>query len=205
MIQRQRLMRFVFSSLLFLLLSACVGPLVVHETARTVGDGNAELIAGYGNAGVAAKLNYGLNKDWDLGVQFESLSLGLRTKYAFINNNEKGWSLAAALGTGASIGGSHYYGDLIASYLDGHFEPYAAFRYVHMKIDPVDFKDEKTGTLDYRVDLPNYEYGQVMIGTRYWFDKHWLFSLEFSRLFAIGKGVYFGPGLLASGAFGYRF
>lgn len=98
------------------LLSACAfGPLVTHETARTVGKGHHEVLGGYGNSGYVIKWNAGITDDIDIGLQLESLSLGIRGKYAFINN-ERGFSVAAAAGIGSSIGGSHYYGDLLASY-----------------------------------------------------------------------------------------
>ena len=96
--------------------SCAVGPLVFHETARAVGFTNHELIGGAGQAGLVFKWNYGLTENLDLGIQFESLSLGLRAKYAFIKSGENGFSLASSAGTGFSVGGSHYYGDLIGSY-----------------------------------------------------------------------------------------
>src|SRR4051794_11386575 len=96
--------------LIFGLLGGCaVGPLVSHETARTVGKGHNELVAGYGIAGYALKWNLGLDDSLDVGIHWESLSLGARAKYAFINGREHGWSLASALGAGLSIGGKHYY------------------------------------------------------------------------------------------------
>lgn len=64
-------------------LSGCaVGPLVSHETARTVGTTNHELMAGYGQAGYVIKWNYGLNENLDVGLHWESLSIGVRAKYA---------------------------------------------------------------------------------------------------------------------------
>src|SRR4051812_44550206 len=109
-------MRFLLP--LFLILSGCVGPLVVHETARTLGSPkHHEFSGGYGNAGYVLKWNMGLLANWDFGIQYESLSWGLRTKYAFINSTDVGFSLAAAAGAGLTFGGTHYYGDLIASYM----------------------------------------------------------------------------------------
>ena len=87
--------------LIFILSGCAVGPLAIHETARTVGKSNHELVAGYGIAGYVFKWNIGLSENWDIGLHWESLSIGLRAKYAFLQNSEKGWSLATAAGTGA--------------------------------------------------------------------------------------------------------
>lgn len=206
MTQQQRSMRFVLSSLFIVLLSGCVGPMVMQETARTVGDGNSELSAAYSSGSQwAAKWNYGLNENWDMGIQIEALSLGLRTKYSLLNGQEGGWSLATAFGAGFSIGGNHYYFDLIASHLKGAWEPYTALRVVHMKIDPVEFKDDHSGETDFTIDLPDYNYGQYFLGTRYWFNKHWLLSLEGSMAFAIGKGIHFEKAVFFSAGAGYKF
>lgn len=198
-------MKNIFLIFAALLATGCVGPMVVHETARTVGKNNSELIAGYGVAGVVAKYSYGLSDDLDLGVQWESLSLGLRLKYAFINNKEEGWSLAGAGGYGASIGGNHYYADLIGSYLTGPWEPYTTLRMVHVKLDPVEFKDKDTGGVNFTVDVGSYNYGQFMMGSRYWFNQNWLLSVELSTLFVMTSGVKISDSLLVGGAFGYRF
>lgn len=188
------------------MLSGCaIGPLVVHETARTVGPNNNELDGGWGQAGYVVKWNYGLGQDLDFGIHWESLSIGLRLKYAILNARERGFSLAVAAGTGVSIGGSHYYGDLIASYLAGSWEPYGALRAVHVKNDPLEFRDQDTGQVDFTVDKIEYDYGQLTLGTRYWFTPHFLLSLEASSLFAFSSGLGIGSNVLIGGALGYRF
>lgn len=186
-------------------LSGCaVGPLVSHETARTVGNSNHELIGGYGSAGYAVKWNYGLTENLDIGLHWETLSVGLRAKYAFINN-KTGWSLAGALGSGGSVGGSHYYGDIIGSYLTGFWEPYGTVRVVQVKNDPLEFRNKDTGQIDFTVPTSQFNYGQVILGTRYWFTPHWLLSIEASTLFTMTSGVKIGNGAIVGGSFGYRF
>lgn len=192
-------------SLFLVFLSGCaVGPLVSHETARTVGNSNHELIGGYGQAGYILKWNYGLTENLDLGLHWESLSIGIRAKYAFINN-KSGLSLASAIGTGASIGGSHYYGDFISSYLTGSWEPYGTVRIVHVKNDPLEFKNKDTGQVSFTIDKSEYDYGQFILGTRYWFSNHWLFSVEASSLFTISSGFKAGNSVFGGASFGYRF
>jgi hypothetical protein len=194
------------ASLLFIIfLSGCaVGPLVSHETARTVGNSNHEFVGGYGQAGYVLKWNYGLTENLDLGLHWESLSIGIRAKYSFINNTS-GWSIASAIGTGSSIGGSHYYGDIIGSYLTGDWEPYGTVRFVHVKNDPLEFKNQDTGLANFTIDSIEYDYGQFILGTRYWFTKHWLLSLETSSLFTISSGFNSANSIFAGASFGYRF
>lgn len=190
----------------FLFLSACaVGPLMDHESARTVGAGAADLVGGYGMAGFVGKFNYGLSDRWDLGLQWESLSMGVRIKYGIIDNQSKGWSLAAAAGTGFSAGGSHYYGDLMGSYLFGTWEPYTMFRVVHVTTDPVKIGDEKQDGFELDIGSSSYVYGQLSLGTRVWFDKHWLASMEAGTLFGMSSGIRFVDAVIVSAALGYHF
>jgi hypothetical protein len=187
----------------FVFSGCAVGPLVSHDNARTVGKSNSEFMGGVGSAGYLVKWNYGLSENLDFAVQFESLSLGIRAKYSFLNNKE-GFSFATALGTGASIGGSHYYADIIGSFLNGSWEPYGLLRVVQVKTDPLELKDEDTGELAFTVDEVEYSYGQAILGTRYWFNKSWFLSLEVSSLFSISN-VKFTDEVLVGTALGYKF
>lgn len=190
---------------LFLLLSGCaVGPLVSHETARTVGKSKSEVIAGFGEGGYVFKWNYGVTENLDLGVHWESLSVGLRAKYAFINKKE-GWSLASALGAGSSVGGRHYYGDLIGSHLSGAWEPYGTLRLVHVKADPIELKDNQTGSVEFTIDKSEFDYAQFIVGTKYWFSENWVMSLEASSFGALTSGLVLSNGVILGGSLGYRF
>lgn len=195
--------RIVLTACLIFLSGCAIGPIVSHETARTVGDSNHELAGGYGMAGLAFKWNYGLTENLDLGFHYESLSMGVRAKYAFINN-PTGWSLASALGAGSSLGGSHYYADLIASYLVGSFEPYGTLRLVDVTSDPLEFQDTNTGSADFTIASYRYQYGQFLLGTRYWLNENWYLSAEATNLFSVSS-VSFGNALLFGAALGYRF
>jgi hypothetical protein len=196
----------ILSPILFLFLCSCaIGPLTSHETARTQGQGNYELAGGYGTSGYVLKWNYGIVDHFDVGVQLESLSMGVRIKYAFIEAKEQGFSMAGALGAGSSIGGHHQYGDLTASYLNEKWEPYGAFRYVYVKIDPVDFKDKDTGDVEFSTPSSSYNYGQAFLGTRFWIDPHWYLSGEVSSLMSFTKGLKFGKSVILGLAVGYNF
>ena len=195
--------------MLFITTSCAFGPLMMNETARTVGKGNGDINFGYGLAGYVVKYNYGLLKDLDIGIQYEALSIGVRAKYAFINNQEKGFSLAAALGTGASLGGSHNYADLIASYKNERFEPYFGYRYVSVKTDPVEFEDnEDDDVIDLsflRIDSFKYKYGQAFLGFKYWFTDKWNFTSEISKLVSIEDVTLRDSGFLYAASFTYKF
>jgi len=188
-----------------LALSGCVGPLVSQESARTVGRHNSEIIGGGGQAGWMVKYTFGLTENLDIAAQTEELSVGARIKYAFVNNQEEGWSAAIAGGAGSSIGGEHYYGDLMGSYLFGVMEPYATFRYVHVSIDATDFKDNDNGQTLFTIPGGSYNYGQAILGTRVWFTKHWLMSAEAASLISLTSGLKFSNDVIVDGAFGYRF
>ena len=196
---------FGFLVMLALVSGCAVGPLVQHETARSVGDGKHELIGGYGQAGIAARGNYGITENFDFGKQHESLSLGARGKYSIINGKSGGFSLAGAFGAGSSVGGNHMYLDVMTSYLAGTFEPYATARFVQVSTDPVDLRNTDTGEVAFTVRSANYNYGQAIVGTRIWMNPNWLLSLEASSLFGLGDTVTFSDNVLVGAALGYRF
>lgn len=189
---------------LFIITSCAVGPLTSHETARSNGKGNHQLVGGLGNSGVALKWNYGLTENLDLGLQIESYSTGIRAKYSFINEQDKGWSLAAAAGTGVSIGGSHYYGDLMGSYLSGKWEPYTNLRIVKVEVDEMEFEDEDTGETQFTIDSARYSYGHYFLGTRYFLTENWLISGEVSTIFRLSS-VSVSNAFVYSLGLGYKF
>lgn len=196
---------FITISLLSLLLTSCaVGPLVSHETARTVGSGKHEFIGSYGQAGIAGKWNYGLGSNVDFGLQVESLNAGIKVKYAFLNESE-GWSMASSLGYGSGFMSDHFYGDLHLSFKSGPVEPYLTLRYVQVHTDKEDFESHDSGSLHFEIDKMKFQYGQVMLGTRLWLTRHWLLSLEGAGLFSATSGIRVSDTYIFNGALGYRF
>lgn len=165
-----------------LVLSGCaLGPLASYDTARTVGKGKHELGFSYG-APSYFTWNYGVAESFDLGLQVEIFSISARAKYALLNQPEGGFSLAVAGGIGKSIGGSHDYGDLLMSYKFDVFEPYATVRAVNVKVDPKDFRDEKTGDLVFSLNSSRFNYRQYFVGTRIWFTPKIAVAVEGSRI-----------------------
>ena len=93
----------------------------------------------------------------------------------------------------------------MASYLFGRMEPYSTFRMVHVKIDPVEFKDSNSGQTVFTVDLGEYNYSEWILGTRIWLTAHWLLAFEAATLISMTDGLSFTNSLIVDGAFGYRF
>jgi hypothetical protein len=61
-----------------LFLAGCaVGPLATQETGRTVGSSQNDFSGGYGQSGYVFKWSHGFGEAFDLGVQFDQLSLGV--------------------------------------------------------------------------------------------------------------------------------
>ena len=169
-------------------LNSCMGSLVLNETARTVGNSNHEVTVGFGYPyGESINYTYGLTNDVDIGLRIESLGIGIRSKYAFLNQRDEGASLAIAGGAGTTIFANYYYGDLIASYLTGAFEPYTAVRggYVKSRTSTSPDTDSISNFVS-TVGVPffssEYGYVQPFIGTRIWFNKNWEMSLEGSYI-----------------------
>ncbi|MEI8025962.1 MAG: hypothetical protein WCI18_06415 [Pseudomonadota bacterium] len=174
---------------IFFLATSCLPPMASHETARTLGPGNQEIIGGFGVCGHVLKWNVGITQDLDVGVQWETFNLGLRAKYAFINNSQSGFSLATALGGGNVNSGTYYYGDLMGSYLAGDWEPYGTIRASHTTCDSVQDDTKKGKELDnlFKCERKTYDRIQLVLGTKYWLNEKWFLSLEGGRVFAAAE------------------
>ncbi|HRO67216.1 MAG TPA: hypothetical protein PL182_06610, partial [Pseudobdellovibrionaceae bacterium] len=118
---------------------------------------------------------------------------------------ERGFSLAAALGVGGNMGGSHRYADLLFSYLAGSWEPYGTVRAVHVKVDATDFKDKDTGRVVFKVPEDEFSYGEGMLGVRYWITPRWSLNAEAGKIFPISSNLEIDGGVFAGAALGYRF
>ncbi|MCJ7486940.1 MAG: hypothetical protein MUQ25_12355 [Candidatus Aminicenantes bacterium] len=164
--------------MLALLASGCLAPLSNSFTARSLGKGKIGLDGGIsalvrqeGSVILPAfAIAVGLSSDFDLGVQMESASIGLFGKYSFINNKERGFSLAGVLGAGAVASGSYAYAGPVLSYKSKAVEPYfvGRFNYVHYgKSDNV--LDMEPGT---------YTYVQFTLGSIFWLTQSFGLNVE---------------------------
>jgi hypothetical protein len=77
-------------------------------------------------------------------------------------------------------------------------------RIVHIKTLPYEY-EAAAGLFKFTIDKEQYNYGQVILGTRYWFSRHWLASLEASSLFSLSSDLHIKNNIFAGAAFGYRF
>ena len=160
-------------------------------------------------AGYLLKANYGVFEDFDIGIHYESLNIGVRAKYGWINSQVEGWSLSTAIGAGRSSFSTHYYGDLMLGYLKKPWEPYGTLRIVRVKTDPVEFESESHDSNNYfafnRVESFEFTYGQIIFGSRYWTQPKWFLSGEISTLLVFDSSVQVSTGYILSGAMGHRF
>jgi hypothetical protein len=111
---------------------SCLAPLSNNFTGRSLGQGKVGLEAGVVAAGSALpvfKLSVGLSRDFDLGLQYDSFSLGLFGKYSFLNNQESGFSLAGVAGGGITVSGGYVYAGPVLSCKLGTLEPYFVGRF----------------------------------------------------------------------------
>ena len=101
----------------------CLAPLSNSFTARSLGKGKIGLDGGMlalvrqedSVVLPAFAVAIGLSSDFDLGVQIESASIGVLGKCSFIDNKERGFSLAGVLGAGAVASGSYAYAGPVLS------------------------------------------------------------------------------------------
>lgn len=199
--------------LLFALMATgcAVAPLSNHTTARTIGDGNSSLDAGttLGNKTQpwlpAIKYTLGIGENTELGAQYEVVSIGLWGKHAFINRQEKGFSLAAIGGTGLSGTGFYGYIGPIFSYRAKRLEPYfiSRFNYVRYEGSRVDLAS--IGEISFTNGF--YRYIQNTLGTMFWFVERVAISAEASHFSTIHSPYILKDRArwLFSGSFIFRF
>jgi hypothetical protein len=169
--------------LLALLASGCLAPLSNNFTARSLGPGKIGLDGGMlvfvrqedSVALPAFTIAVGLSSGFDLGVQMESASIGVFGKYSFINNKERGFSLAGVLGAGAVASGSYAYAGPVLSYKSKTVEPYFVGRFnsVHHGESNDVFEGWEPGT---------YTYGQFTLGSIFWLNQSVGLNVEGSAL-----------------------
>lgn len=189
----------MFCFLTLSLSGGAFGPMYSHETARTVGNQRVELGGGFRNAGLAIEVNYGVTEKLDLGLHWESLSMGLKTKYVFLSEDRKGFSVSATGGFGQSFGGIYYLLAGNVSYLTGIIEPHFTLRGVLVTGNGTRSNPQTGSSLNLSALFSNYSYLEPIIGSRFWITPDHLFlSTEAGLIIPIGM-------LIVSGNIGYHF
>jgi len=156
---------------------SCLAPLSNNFTGRSLGQGRVGLEGGAVTAGSVLpffKFSVGLSRDFDLGLQYDSFSLGLFGKYSFLNNQASGFSLAGVAGGGIAVGGGYAYAGPALSYKLGALEPYFVARYNFVSYG----KSSSSSGMSW--DAGNYSYFQFTLGGVLWLGKGFGLNAEAS-------------------------
>lgn len=199
-------------TLLVAAFSGCaVAPLSNHVTARTNGTGESLLSAGstigVKDSGWLPSLKYsiGLSEDFDLGFQYEVIEYGAWAKYAFVNNKEGGFSLAALGGAGLSFEGFYLYAGPVVSYKFDWFEPYFITRFNYVRFPQPKISIATIG--EFTVLPGTYRYFQHTLGFMTWPMDWFGIGLEASAFGTVSSPFILREKdrLLLSGNFSFRF
>lgn len=154
-------MKRTFMVIALLLGASCsIAPFNSTKTARTLGDANWEIDSGLSPA-LYFSASRGFGENFDGGVTFEGQAspvLGVSGKYAFINAQEKGFSLSGLgglfLGQDIAQSSGFYIGPVLSYKLDW-FEPYLVTRYNWVKWNGQDLSGNERD--DLFVDLVSFD------------------------------------------------
>jgi hypothetical protein len=156
---------------------SCLAPLSNSFTGRSLGQGKVGLEGGAIAAGSALpvfKFSYGVTRDLDLGLQYDSFSIGLFGKYSIINNQESGFSLAGVAGGGVAVGGGYGFVGTAFSIKLGAFEPYAVGRYNFVSYG------ESSSSSGLSWEAGQHGYFQFTLGNVLWLGKGFGLNAEVS-------------------------
>jgi hypothetical protein len=198
-------------TLLSFFAGCAVAPLSNHVTGRSLGKGNSSLDAGttIGNGRQpwlpTLKYAIGLNDNLDFGAVYEVISIGLWTKYAFINRKEQGFSLAGIGGAGLSGTGEYLYTGPVFSYRFKHVEPYIVSRFNYVRYSGFTSELSTIGELSF--ESGKYNYLQNSLGSMFWFADWFGLSAEASHFITLSSPFILGDRdrLLYSASFIFRF
>lgn len=181
-------------------LNACapLAPLSNVPTARTIGKSKIHIEGGaYYPEDYYGKLGYGITDDVDLYLLMEkgafNENIGAAAKFSVLNSRE-GESISIDGSAGTADDGYYGYLGATISYKKKWFEPYAIGRY---NLSRVSYSGEYDfyGKNHYKGDM-TFQYGQVTMGSTFWFDQHFGAILNANYLFGDVDGLVFGAGLI---------
>jgi hypothetical protein len=188
--------------ILSFLASACsLAPLQSGETGRSLGEKHAHLDAGAtgvsGSNGIAvnAKFAYGISQNFDVGIQYDFIGMGILAKYSLINHQDKGFSLATLGGAGTDIfgfGSSYIYIGPAVSYLMDWWEPYIVARFNQVTIGAFSSNSIKV------TERTTFNYLQGSVGSFFWFTKTFGLGLEYNTFFNSEQIQFSGSGLFSA-------
>lgn len=179
----------------------CVAPLSHNLTGRSLGSGtfglDAGAVVGPGEGALPAlKVAVGISESTDLGVQFDTFSLGFFGRKSFINSPVEGPSLAAVTGLGIAAGGWYGYAGPVFSYKTCRFEPYFSPR-----VNFVSY-EESDSSSSISWEGGDFVYPQVTLGFSFWLSRKVALSAEASAL--IGKAGVLDAGIVGMAGLSFR-
>lgn len=185
-----------------LLATGCaLAPLSSSFEGRSIGKGKVGLDVGgipIGGLYPTFKLTYGLASKMDIGLQYESFSMGFFGKYSFINRPYQGFSLAGIISGGVASNGNYFYIGPVLSYKSTKFEPYFVAR-----LNAVQYDKSKTSS-GITILEGKYSYLQLTGGSDFWLSSKIGLCLELSA-FAGSTGTTEVEGAIIHGGLKLRF
>jgi hypothetical protein len=183
------------------LAAGCVAPLSHNLTGRSLGGGtfgiDAGALAGPGEGALPAlKVAVGLSESADLGLQFDTFSLGFFGRKSFINNRETGPSLAGVIGLGMAAGGYYGYAGPVLSFKTGGFEPYLGARLNFVTYD----ESDSSSSISW--EGGDFTYPQATLGFCFWFSRRVALNAEASAL--IGETGVLDAGMVGLAGLSFR-
>lgn len=180
--------------------SCAVAPVTSGFLGRTYGKGNLAMDGGgiiIGSGIPYFKAGYGISRDFDLGLQYDFLAIGLFGRYSFINKTD-GFSLAGLASAGSTADGTYIYTGPALSYKAGFIEPYFVGRYNYVNYDE---SDTQSGI---EFEAGSYSYLQFNAGSVFWISPSVGANVEFT-FFSGSTGSTELVGPLVSGGLKFRF
>lgn len=187
---------------LFVVSGCTIAPLSNTHSAHTTDKKSLAIQAGGTLNGEVpyARLAYGATKNLEIGALSEmqqgDVLVGLTAKYAFLNNTEKGMSLAVEGSLGGSGLSDYFYLGPVIGYKTKYWNGYMAARYnqVNDSLDDLsfDFSPLKIVHLSER----RLKYGTLTLGSTIWLTKRLGLNVNGNYVFGPIEGVYAGAGLV---------
>ena len=153
---------------LITLASCAVAPINNTTTARSIGKDANQLKINVAVPG--AMYERGLTEDWDLGVGLEiqtEMVLNIYSKYALVNNQEGGFSVAGIGGFGLASDTKSVYAGPVFSWRHDWFEIFSVARLNYVSWQNHLSDDDKVDLFSFIPDKATFFYTQLDVGVSY--------------------------------------
>lgn len=185
-------MRQSFLIIFLIFISSCsIAPVNMTTTARSLGENKNQIKLDLPVTGLLYER--GLTSKFDMGFGIEEQIapvFHLFAKYAFINNEESGFSFAEIVGGGysGSIGRSKsIYFSPIVSYRHNSFEVFTSYRINYVRWDNDLNQDQRDDILSFIPREKSFHYHQMDAGFNFLGDK-WTTTVG-AKIFIFGKST----------------